>query len=488
MDKERELWGHRFKIVKNGLDESDVVSYVESIRDGTSPPPPSDDLTQKVERLDSLVSDLADKFGAIASRLESLSITDGSGQVDPDNASRLESLVADITQRLDLLAAGVSQGNVPGGDLSPDDAQFDVEKLKHLNSLTRLAERTVVDAEREAEDIRAEIEQQANDNASRIVAEAEEQARVEADRIMAEARAQADDIARQAREKAERDAQLIKEETDKLVVRSKDLVESEIKGMFDQAYQKLLANFQGSDQTPDATDTSEGAEPVVEDGPPGDTELIADVPPEEATDEQQVNESDQQPGDESPPSEEPHDSEAQPSEDSVEGDTETEHQEGESPDSQDQPQDEAGSDNQPVDSGEDESQVEQGEGDSPDQEQPAPQAEDDGDGEEPSDPDLYKGTVELAIPPPVGLDQVMQLHKELKQATEVEVLNFGGSVDRGITIRVVCHAPIRLVEVLSGMPGVQSAVDESQTDGQLVPSRPASDGPKIRRVIATLGE
>jgi vacuolar-type H+-ATPase subunit H len=486
MEKERELWGHRFKIVKNGLDESDVVSYVESIRDGTSEPAPNDDLTQKVERLDSLVSDLADKFGAIASRLESLNITDGSGQVDPDNASRLESLVGEITQRLDLLATGVSQGNVPGSALSPEDVQFDVEKLEHLNSLTRLAERTVVDAEKEAEGIRAEIEQQANENAGRIVAEAEEQARIEADKIMSEARAQADDISRQAREKAERDAQLIKEEADKLVVRSKDLVESEIKGMFDQAYQKLLANFQGSNQTPDASDTAEDAEPVAGDGAPSDVEPPADVPPE-ATDEQQANASDQTTGDESPLSEEPHDSEDQSSEDSVEDDTQPEQQEGESPDSQDQPQDEAGSDEQPVDSASDESQVEQGKSDSPEHEQPAPQAGDD-DGEEPSDPDLYKGTVELAIPPPVGLDQVMQLHKELKQAPEVEVLNFGGSVDRGITIRVVCHAPVRLVEVLSGMPGVQSAIDESQTDGQLVPSRPATNGPKIRRVIATLGK
>ncbi len=465
MDKERELWGHRFKIVKNGLDEDDVITYVESLQQGNGSGGDNPIIGQRLARLDSVVSELADRLNGVLGKLESAGGA-GISPADGDATGHIDSLVTGVTERLELLANRLSQIESANGGVPANAPGFDVEKLNHLNSLTRLAERTVIDAEKEAEG---------------IVAEAADKARVEAENIIGEARAEADGIARQAREKAEKDAQLIKEEADRLLAKSRELVEAEIKGMFDQAYGRLLANFQVDEQEPTTVDSRDSGPPADDTPSEGDGQLPSDSAEEPVM--ADASEHEQEPpagleNDESSGEDGSAESSEEESPDTAESEYSVVPLDG-------QAEQDADTDQQPAEATDeptaDSSEVDQT------QEPQEESSESAANQEQPEDPEVYSGTVELAIPPPVGLDQVMQLHKDLKQTPDLEVLNFGGSVDKGITIRMTCKAPTRLVEVLNQIDGVKEAMDEANVEEQLVPSRAPGQGPMIRRVVVIVG-
>lgn len=482
MDKEKELWGHRFRIVKNGLDEADVCSFVDSLRE------PKGDLGNRLEQLDSLLSNLSEQYDKVASSLEALqSLPDrangGDLVGDAGDSGHVGGMIDSLAQKLDDLAPKMESLNTLTNLAESNGIAFDRDKLEHLDSLTKLAERTIVEAEKEAERIRSEIEEQAHSNASNIIAEAEEKAKVEAERIIAEAREEAQNVLRRAQEKAENEALLMKQEADELMARSRQLVEGEVKSMFDQAYEKLLSNFRG---TADAISI------------PADDQRVTHEPPEsedlslhggEATAPEDHDDSSF--GQEGANHDQPEDLSGEPDEQPS-----LSHEEDGRPESEDtsdgQPDDTAGeAEQQPSPDEEERDEQESGEASEEhgkptadlDVEQP-PSGQDDGNHQEQAG--LYEGTVELAIPPPVGLDQVMQLHKDLKNNPQLEVLNFGGSVDRGITIRLISHAPTPLIDIIGGMPGVESALDESQVPEQLVPARPPGDGPPIPRIIVTI--
>jgi len=82
------------------------------------------------------------------------------------------------------------------------------------------------------------------------------------------------------------------------------------------------------------------------------------------------------------------------------------------------------------------------------------------------DPDSFEGAVELVLPPPVGLDRMLQLHKSLKHTPNIDVLNMGGSVDKGITIRVLMETPIPLIKVISELPEIKEAKEEVTEGGE----------------------
>ena len=98
---------------------------------------------------------------------------------------------------------------------------------------------------------------------------------------------------------------------------------------------------------------------------------------------------------------------------------------------------------------------------------------------------LYKGTIELAILPPVSLQQILQLHEHLRPITQMNVLNLGGSVDKGITIRICIATPIPLLKILRDLPEVEEASDELEETERIVPAR-QEEGQKVRRVVVVL--
>ncbi|MEE8471144.1 MAG: hypothetical protein V3S51_07425 [Dehalococcoidia bacterium] len=480
MAKETELWGRKFKIVKNGLDEKEVSAFVDSLKS------PSADIPERLERLNSLLSSLTERHDDLLNRLgplDSLAEVAENSAVDIDNQKleQLDTLIVNLTEKSQDLAAAAESSGIA----------VDNEKLEHLDSLTRLAESTIVEAEKQAESIGAEIEGKAQEKAANIVSEAEERAKAEEERMIAEAKDKAEteeermiaeakdkaeseaeriiaeaeeraeqirstaeeeasNILAQARQKAEVDSQVTRQEAEQLLSRSKQEVEGEIKGMFDQAYQRLLANFQGPrGTTPSSTGAESGTSELAE------LDSFADGHDDVMAEE---------------PQEEPGISQEERIQPESEGTT-YEQEELESEQSQEQPTfgQAAGGDAELK-----EAAYEQGEA-----------TAEEGKVNLQENPDLYEGVVELAIPAPVGLDQVMQIHKDFKQVPQVKVLNFGGSVDKGITIRLISHAPAPLLDIFAEMSAVEKALDESQVSEKQVPSRPQGDGPPIRRIIIT---
>ncbi len=78
---------------------------------------------------------------------------------------------------------------------------------------------------------------------------------------------------------------------------------------------------------------------------------------------------------------------------------------------------------------------------------------------------------------------MLQIHKSLKETEGLTVLNMGGSVDKGITIRVSAKASTPLVEIIKEMPGVEKVSEELPGTVSAVPGRKGQEGQPIRRII-----
>lgn len=148
------------------------------------------------------------------------------------------------------------------------------EKLEHLDSLVMLSEGTVIEADKEAERIKIQAqdeaneqaqaitihtEEEANAQAAKIIAAAEAKAKAQAERIIADAEATiqeklstaeqqdrniskaAEERAREIKEKAQGEAQAIRQEAEQFVARSKKLAESEIRTKFDEIYREVFS-------------------------------------------------------------------------------------------------------------------------------------------------------------------------------------------------------------------------------------------------------
>jgi len=412
MERKKELWGHKFKIVNNGLDEAEVYSFVDSLTNqyGT--------LAKQLEHLDSVVSRLSHQYNNLATKLEHLD--------SPTNhhTERHAAELNDGLERLDLLRT-LSNG---------DTIEVDSDKLKNLHALARFAERAINEATKRANTTETEIEEKARAKAISIVASAEEKARAEADAIIAEtemratergeeiiaaaqqeaqqlledaqqrveaieapaqddAEQKAQDILREVKKRAEESAQLAKQEADQLLAEGKQITEGEIKGVFENIQRNLLSLVEVFEE-PSAKSTKKGS------AVPGrsKTEAAEPVPTEETT--------------------------------------------------------EATTDET----------------------------------EEERDPEFFTGTVELALPPPVVLDRMLQLHKHLKRTPNVDVLNLGGSVDKGITIRVLVQKPTPLLKVIAKLSEVEEASEELPDADKTVPSRQTGEKTPIRRIIVTTKE
>ena len=217
MDRQKELWGRRFRVVKNGLAETDVVSYGDGLRY------PTTEIERKLERIDSIITHLAEQYQELAGRVD------------------FPPTLTDLTE-------------------SPDHGSVH-SRVAHVESLKRLAEKTVMEADQQAE---------------LILSEAQERAQVDADRILAEARQRAQDITLETRQQAENEVLSIRREVEQLLDRSRTLLEGEIRGMFDQASRQLLDEMpdtctgssdpQSGDQSPDEASTPDQPEDTRQPG------------------------------------------------------------------------------------------------------------------------------------------------------------------------------------------------------------------------------
>ncbi len=158
-----------------------------------------------------------------------------------------------------------------------------INKVEHLSALTKLAESTVVEAEKQAKSIKMQTEDDAKAQAASIIATAEEQAKLEADKIIAESKQRAEEVAqtrvalaeRQAEqtikdaearvdkvkrvaeedasrivtaatETAKKEALLIAQQANQLLMRSRKMAEREIADKFKKVCEELLSSVNDS--------------------------------------------------------------------------------------------------------------------------------------------------------------------------------------------------------------------------------------------------
>jgi vacuolar-type H+-ATPase subunit H len=88
--------------------------------------------------------------------------------------------------------------------------------------------------------------------------------------------------------------------------------------------------------------------------------------------------------------------------------------------------------------------------------------------------ELYDGTVELVIPPPIAPDRLLKLGRQLRHTRQIRVLNLKGSLVQGIRIRLLLRTPVPLIEILEAIPEVD------KVSGDLKKANETNNPPQTR--------
>lgn len=299
-------------------------------------------------------------------------------------------------------------------------------KLESIDSLMELAEKTVIEAGKEAEGIRAEAEREANARSAAIVARAVEKAKAAAQKVVARAKEKAEaegqKIIAEAHQKAEQQSQEItkaaEEEGSRIIAEAREKAEEEALLIKKEAEQ-LLASSKKVEECPavknpwDVPDEIFWQYQVVQ-----KTKAISmkkeEVPPE------------------------PHVPDAAISV--------------------------APAAEKPV-------------------EQPSLSKEE---GDKKESPASYDDTVELALPPPVALDRILQLHKHLKKDSRVKVVALSGSLDKGVRIKLLVQSHTPLLSMLAALPEVEKVTDELIEAGKTSSAHRKGNGARPRTIAVTM--
>jgi len=91
---------------------------------------------------------------------------------------------------------------------------------------------------------------------------------------------------------------------------------------------------------------------------------------------------------------------------------------------------------------------------------------DDEEGAEASEDDLYQGQAQLRIAPPVALDGVMRIHRELKTNPQIEVKSFAVSAEDGVTVDVNLPEAMPFEQFLHSLPGVTDVAGTSESNAK----------------------
>ncbi len=113
-----------------------------------------------------------------------------------------------------------------------------LQRQEHLSSLTRLAEKTILEADELAEEIQRTAEEEGKTKTSKILAEAEQQARELAEQKQSEILAAANEAAAAIRAAAEQEVEL-------LLGQQRQRLQAEIKEMAQKLHSQLVAQLEG---------------------------------------------------------------------------------------------------------------------------------------------------------------------------------------------------------------------------------------------------
>ena len=311
-------------------------------------------------------------------------------------------------------------------------------KLESIDSLMELAEKTVIEAGKEAEGIRAEAETEANVRSAAIVARAVEKARAAAQKVIARAKEKAEAEARriiaeagqkaeqslqerlslaeqqaqemlkaaeeqgsriiaEAQEKAEEETLLIKKEAEQLLTSGRKMEECQaVRNPWDVP-DEIFLQYQGAQETKAISMKKEGKSPEL---PVPDAAISAAL---EASAEKPV--------------------------------------------------------------------------------EPSCIKEEEDKKESPAS---YDDTVELELPPPVALDRMLKLHKHLKKDSRVKVVDLKGSLDKGVRIKLLVQAHTPLLSVLAALPEVADVSDGLVEAVKISSAHRKGNGARPRTIAVTL--
>ena len=104
---------------------------------------------------------------------------------------------------------------------------------------------------------------------------------------------------------------------------------------------------------------------------------------------------------------------------------------------------------------------------------------------------LYTGEIELVIAIPVELKMVSKLYNYLQTVPDVKILRTTGSWDRGTTINVVADKPIPLIDTLSNIPDMEVIAEEPKQGSSAKSKsnlRLKREGKEVKRIKLTLKE
>ena len=89
---------------------------------------------------------------------------------------------------------------------------------------------------------------------------------------------------------------------------------------------------------------------------------------------------------------------------------------------------------------------------------------------------LYEGAVEIHIPPPIALDRVLKIHREMKENPRIDVRCFAVSAEDGVKVDLNLSTSVPIVQLLSSMPGVKevAVVEDRSTKKRRKGSAPAA--------------
>ena len=409
--KMKEISGHKFRIVKNGLDESEVFNFISGLLEHNK------HLSDKMEHMDSLTKlaertvieankqaestkkETLEKANSEAGKI--IAVSEGKAKAEANTiiaAARQEAerksqetLTAAQQQAQGILKEASGKAEVIKSSAEQQANRITSEAKLNASAIQEQAQTVLKTAEGKA----AATKSDAENEATQILSDAREKAEelLKARAVSAEKEAQS--ILKEARGKAEQESLLIKRKAEQVLKKSRKISENEIKEKLKKVYQGLLSNLEGIDETTILPEIEE-----VKDSEPSQIEFEAFV--------------------------------------HVESETVIEVP----------------------------------------QERPAPRRKESKPSESAT---LYEGNVELIVPPPLGLDKMLQFHKHLRNIPNAKVLNLGVASDKSITVRILLESPTPLLSVLEDLPEVESAAD----DQHAVEATKSGEKTPVKRIIVT---
>jgi vacuolar-type H+-ATPase subunit H len=370
-------------------------------------------------------------------------------------------------------------------------------KLEHIDSLIRLAERTVIEADNESERIKKEIEENANAKAANIIAEAEKKAKTEANSVIVEAQRRAEQRTQELIAAAEQQAQSILKDTAGRAEKIESDANEEANNEIAEAEQKASSIEQQAQDTLKSaqekavaikSDADERAAGILSEAKEKADELLklgtsnaekeAQIILKEAKEkaEQMLRKSKKV-------------AETEIKEklkkvyhgllstlDGIEEETIMPVIEESKVAEQPEPEPEASMSSVSIEAAIMAEEL---------QEQPLPSQKKERRAKEAKAKEgskLYEGNMELVIPPPLGLDRMLQLHKHLRNIPDAKVLNLGVAADKSITIRILLENPTPLLDILADLPEVEKALDDQHDSEVSATARRSGDKAPIKRI------